>query len=87
MTVFARPKLLRLLALLALLVPAAARAQAVGSVTGTVTNRNLQPLGGAQVYIPGSGLGGLSNAQGRFLIPNVPAGQHVLRVHRHARLG
>ena len=27
-----------------------------------------------------SGLGGLSNAQGRFLIPNVPVGQHELRV-------
>jgi TonB-linked SusC/RagA family outer membrane protein len=80
MTIFARPRLLRLLTMLALLVPVGLRAQAAGSLTGMVTNRNLQPLGGVQVYIPGSGLGGLSNAQGRFLIPNVPAGQHVLRV-------
>ena len=52
-----------------------------GSVTGIITDRaSGRPLPGAQVFIPGTGLGGLSNQQGRFLIPNVPDGVHTLRI-------
>lgn len=56
-------------------------AQQVGNVTGTVleaeTNR---PLEGAQVQIVGTTLGQLANAEGRYLIQNVPAGQVTVRV-------
>lgn len=56
-------------------------AQQTGRVQGSVVNGQTQePLSGAQVYIPGTGLGTLTNAQGNFLLLNVPAGTHQLRV-------
>ncbi len=52
-----------------------------GTVTGLVRDAATQsPLAGAQVSIVGTGLGGLANNVGRFLILDVPAGQHVVRV-------
>jgi TonB-linked SusC/RagA family outer membrane protein len=60
---------------------APASAQATGTVTGTVVDATSgRTLESAQVYIPALNMGGLSNAQGRFLILNVPAGSHELRV-------
>src|SRR5687768_14364264 len=54
--------------------------QQVGTVTGTVTDSGSgQPIAGAQVYMPGLQLGALSNAQGRFLIVNVPVGSREVR--------
>jgi TonB-dependent SusC/RagA subfamily outer membrane receptor len=65
-----------LLALLA--VPAAAGAQ-TGSITGQARDRTTgEPLNGVQVSVEGTSLGGLSDARGRYLIQNVPAGQHTL---------
>jgi hypothetical protein len=65
-------------ALLFLAVPEMARAQ--GSVTGRVVqSETLRPLAGAQVSIPGTGLGALANNEGRFLIVNVPPGSHTVR--------
>ena len=53
----------------------------VGSLTGLVTDAGSgRPLSAAQVFIEGTGLGGLTNASGRYLIINVPAGTHTLRV-------
>ena len=53
----------------------------VGSLTGLVTDAGSgRPLSAAQVFIEGTGLGGLTNASGRYLIINVPAGSHTLRV-------
>lgn len=53
----------------------------VGSLTGLVTDGSTgRPLSAAQVFIEGTGLGGLTNASGRYLIINVPAGTHTLRV-------
>ena len=53
------------------------QAQQAGQVTGTVTSQQTtQPLADVQVSIPGTGLGGLTNQDGRFLILNVPVGQH-----------
>ena len=55
-------------------------AQATGTVTGQVSDQaSSQPIAGAQVYFPGLQLGALSNAQGRFLILNVPTGQREIR--------
>jgi TonB-linked SusC/RagA family outer membrane protein len=56
-------------------------AQETGRITGQVTSaQNMRPLDGAQVSIEGTGMGGLANGQGRFLLLNVPAGTHTVRV-------
>ncbi len=70
------------LLLLVGMLPAAVQAQAqVGQVAGIVTDEaTLQPLTGAQVYIEGTDVGGLTNSEGRFLLTQVPAGAQVLRV-------
>jgi len=64
-----------------LLVALPAAAQQKGSIRGVVQEATtLQPVGAAQVVVDGTGLGALTDAQGRFLILNVPAGEHVVRV-------
>lgn len=56
-------------------------AQNSGTVTGLVRDAvNLSPLAGAQVSIEGTGIGGLVNNVGRFLLLNVPAGTHTVNV-------
>ena len=50
-----------------------------GTVTGTLTSGETgEPLSNVQVSIQGSGLGSVSNNQGRFLILEVPTGEHEL---------
>lgn len=67
-------------ALTILLFAAPATAQ-TGSITGLVTDASsARPLDNAQVSIPGTGIGGLTGANGRFLLVNVPSGEHTLRV-------
>jgi TonB-dependent starch-binding outer membrane protein SusC len=67
--------------LMAFLVAAPAAAQQTGSVTGTVADiSGGAPLNGVQVSITGTNLGGLTDARGRYLIQNVPAGQHTVEV-------
>src|SRR5690606_16267299 len=54
----------------------AAVLQQTGVVQGTVTDaRTGAPLTGVQVSVAGTGEGELTNAQGRYTIQNVPAGQ------------
>jgi TonB-dependent SusC/RagA subfamily outer membrane receptor len=54
-----------------------------GTVSGRVVDaRSLAPVAGAQVYLVGSNLGGISAANGRYLLVSVPAGQYTLRVER-----
>lgn len=61
--------------------PSLLSAQQLGSVTGTVIDAvNRQPLSGAQVSIEGTERGSLSDARGRFLILQVPAGAQAVRV-------
>lgn len=61
--------------------PAGAAAQATGSIAGEVVSAETgSPLAGAQVYIPGTRLGGLTGANGRFLLLEVPVGNHTIRV-------
>ncbi|MSR35910.1 MAG: SusC/RagA family TonB-linked outer membrane protein, partial [Gemmatimonadetes bacterium] len=51
-----------------------------GTITGTVVDSGSgQGIAGVQVYLPGLQLGALSNAQGRFLIVNVPVGRREIR--------
>lgn len=57
-----------------------ASAQATGSITGSVVDAGTgQPRGGVQIYIPATGQGALSNPAGRYLLLNVPAGEHTVR--------
>jgi len=70
---------------LALLLPAlSAQAQAqTGSIEGTVLNADTgEPLRGAQVHIPDTSIGALTNDRGVFTLANVPAGEVQLRVMR-----
>ncbi|MGH7504606.1 MAG: carboxypeptidase-like regulatory domain-containing protein, partial [Longimicrobiales bacterium] len=69
-------------AVLLLATPALAAAQQqTGRVQGLVTNQSTQqPLTGAQVSIPGTGLGIITNEQGRYLLLNVPVGEQMVRV-------
>jgi outer membrane receptor protein involved in Fe transport len=72
---------LALLGLLgAFVAPAAAQGQ-TGTVAGQVVDaQSGRPLVDAQVSIPGTGIGSLTNATGRFILLNVPVGQQTLRV-------
>ena len=52
-----------------------------GAITGQVVDAsNLEPVVGAQVFLPGTDYGGLTSEEGRFRITGVPAGQHQVRV-------
>jgi TonB-dependent starch-binding outer membrane protein SusC len=65
----------------AAILPAYASAQERGTITGQVVSQeSMQPLQGAQVRVAGTTLGTLTNAQGRFLIPNVPVGTRAVQV-------
>jgi TonB-linked SusC/RagA family outer membrane protein len=56
-------------------------AQQTGTVQGVVVEGATgRPLPGAQVSIPGTAIGTLTNAQGRFQLLNVPAGARTVRV-------
>ena len=69
------------LGVLPLIVASTLVAQQTGTVTGAVTNAvNDAPLSGAQVSIDGTNRGSLTNADGRFVILNVPAGTYTVRV-------
>ncbi|KPJ80334.1 MAG: hypothetical protein AMS19_09615 [Gemmatimonas sp. SG8_23] len=58
-------------------------AQQTGTVTGSVTDAATSAgIQSVQVYLVDSGLGTLTNANGRFLILNVPAGSYTLRAER-----
>ncbi|MEZ4415968.1 MAG: SusC/RagA family TonB-linked outer membrane protein [Gemmatimonadota bacterium] len=60
-----------------------ATAQATGTITGRVTDATTQaPMASTQVFLVGTGLGTLTSANGRYIILNVPAGTHTLRVER-----
>jgi TonB-dependent SusC/RagA subfamily outer membrane receptor len=62
-------------------VPERASAQATGTIRGKVTDaRSGRPLASAQVSVPGTGRGALTNANGDFLMLNIPAGTHNVRV-------
>ncbi len=55
-------------------------AQATGTVPGQVRDAGSgRPIDGAQVFLVDTGIGSLTNAEGRFLLLNVPTGEHVVR--------
>ncbi|MEQ9399499.1 MAG: TonB-dependent receptor [Longimicrobiales bacterium] len=61
--------------------PPEVAAQSTGTLVGTVVDaQSGRPLIDAQVSVPGTGRGVLTNAAGRFTIVNVPSGQQTVRV-------
>ena len=70
------------LAMALLTAPSLLRAQ-TGSVTGVITDAGtLGPLDAVQVSIVGQGIGGTTNAEGRYLIPGVPVGEVTIQAER-----
>ena len=67
-------------AALLLAVPGTLAAQDTGAISGTVTGPEGEPVSGARVVVVGTSLGGLTSAEGVYMIRAVPAGAHVLRV-------
>ncbi len=59
----------------ALALPAQTQAQVTGTVTAAETG---EPLATVQVSIEGTGIGGLTDERGRYLLVGVPAGAQVL---------
>lgn len=58
-------------------------AQETGTVTGSVVAASsLAPLPSTQVYLVGTGIGTLTNQNGRFILLNVAAGSYQIRVER-----
>jgi TonB-linked SusC/RagA family outer membrane protein len=51
-------------------------------ITGRVTTQSGEPLAAVQVFIAGSGIGALSQQNGRYLLLNVPVGTHTLTAER-----
>ena len=65
----------------ALLVVAPLSAQSTGTVVGSVTDAStMEPIVGATVSIAETGA--VTDANGRFIITQVPAGDHILRVQQ-----
>src|SRR5690606_1128637 len=61
------------------------RIQQTPAVQGSISGRVIdgatgQPLSAASVVVVGTDRGGLTDSEGRFVIPNVPAGTHTVRV-------
>jgi TonB-linked SusC/RagA family outer membrane protein len=68
------------LALFTWLAPTAA-AQGTGTITGTVRNAtDNSVIAGAQVSIPGTQIGQITNDAGRYVLTGVPAGTHSVAV-------
>jgi TonB-dependent starch-binding outer membrane protein SusC len=56
-------------------------AQETGTVTGQIVDAsNQRPLIGAQVSVTGTGIGALAGSEGRYTLPNVPAGEVEVQV-------
>jgi TonB-dependent starch-binding outer membrane protein SusC len=69
------PSLLGVLLVAAAAVAPPLAAQQTGTLTGVVTNAaTMRPISGVQVHIPGTNLGTLTQANGQYLLLNVPAG-------------
>lgn len=74
---------MRSLFVLLLLIPGLAAVASAQTVSGRVTDAATGgPIGLAQISIVGTGVGGLSQADGRYQITNVPSGTQTLRAER-----
>src|SRR2546423_799479 len=73
-------RLWRLVLALVLAVPAAGglQAQETGQVAGTVTNEQGQPVATASVVVQGTRLAVVTDLDGKYVIPEVPAGPRTV---------
>src|SRR5688572_19489574 len=71
-----------LLAAIALSLPLISEAQQVGTVSGRVSSSSGEGISGAQISVQGTRLGAVGRSDGLYVIPNVPAGTHVVVVER-----
>ncbi len=63
--------------------PRTLAAQEPGAIRGTITDaQTAEAISGAQVMIRGTGIGTITNNEGRYLLTNVPSGRVELRVER-----
>ena len=62
--------------------PAQVAGAQTGRINGTVRGGGGEPVPGAQVSIPGTGIGAVSGPDGRYTIPGVAAGTYQLRAQR-----
>ncbi len=69
-----------ILSFLALALVSAPVVAQTGTVTGAIRDQAGQPLAGAQVSLEGTAIGGLSGDNGRYLLNNVPLGNHDVTV-------
>ncbi len=61
--------------------PFSLSAGVTGKISGTITNQESgDPLVGATIQIPGTNFGRISDADGRFVILNIPPGIYTLQV-------
>ena len=74
-----RRMIMSFVAALLLLAPSLGAQQITGRVTNSQTGASIAAV---QVFIAGSGVGALSQQNGRYLLLNVPAGTHTLTAQR-----
>lgn len=68
-----------ILAFSALVMVAVVQAGTTGKISGVVTNQETgKPIAGAVVQIVGMSLSARTDAEGRYVILNVPVGRHTL---------
>ena len=60
--------------------PTGVGAQQTGVLQGTVYDENRGPMASAQVSIAALRTGTITNAQGRFQLVGIPAGEHIVRI-------
>ena len=70
---------LLLLLLASTLVAGSAQAADTGTITGKVVDESGVPLQNASVILFGKGLGGPTNADGKFVLAKVPVGVYTVR--------
>jgi TonB-linked SusC/RagA family outer membrane protein len=68
----------KLLLVLTLAAAGPLEAQATGRITGIVRNSEGQPTSSANVVVRGTKIGGLTSADGRYLLLEVPAGTYTV---------
>ncbi len=70
-----------LTAVLLVAVPALVQAQK-GRIVGTVSDSSKGPVVGAQVIVSPTGLSAVTSADGKVIVPGVPAGSYEVRAYR-----
>ena len=72
-------KLISVTCVLLFLFTASAFSAVTGKITGVITDAaNQQPLVGVNVAVQGTSWGAITDAEGRYMILNVPVGSYVL---------